>query len=115
MPHKSGNTNYKSTKAHPKPMMAATKPAAAGSRTAPSSKASPMAMQRSHGQRGAEMKAAHAAPKATTGGGRKMYPGGSKHFDESGGGGTPRTGMPTTASKKPIRVGTPGARGKRKV
>lgn len=41
------------------------KPAAAGSRSAPSAKASPMAAQRSHGQQGAAMRAAHAQPKAS--------------------------------------------------
>ena len=40
------------------------KPATAGSKTAPSSNASPMAQARSHGQQGAAMKAMHAQPKA---------------------------------------------------
>ena len=78
--------------------MTHTKPATAGSRTAPSSKASPMAAARSHGQRGAEMKAA-------AGGGRKMYPGGSKHFDESPGGPV-RTGI--VAGDKPATRNLPG-------
>ena len=57
MPHSmrtSKGPNYRSTASHPKP-------AAAGSRTAPSPKAAPMAMSRSHGQQGAAMKAAHKA------------------------------------------------------
>ena len=66
MPHSGKTTkgrNYRATPAHPMPAMkptTLTKPAAAGSRTAPSPKASPMAQARSHGQRGAEMKATHA-------------------------------------------------------
>lgn len=43
------------------------KPVHAGSSSAPSAKANPMAAARSHGQQGAAMKAAHAPPpKATT-------------------------------------------------
>lgn len=42
----------------------ASKPAAAGSKSAPSPKANPIAAARSHGQQGAAMKAAHAQPKA---------------------------------------------------
>ncbi len=42
------------------------KPATAGSKTAPSSNASAMAKARSHGQRGAAMKALHASTPAGT-------------------------------------------------
>ncbi len=42
------------------------KPTTAGSKTAPSSNASAMAKARSHGQRGAEMKALHASTPAGT-------------------------------------------------
>ena len=66
MPHSGKTTkgrNYRATPAHSMPAMKPTmltKPAAAGSRTAPSSKASPMAQARSHGQQGTAMKAMHA-------------------------------------------------------
>lgn len=111
MPH-SGKTSkgmsYRSTKAHPKPKRIggmvlrpttgttgpSTKPAAAGSRTAPSSKASPMAMERSHGQRGAAMKEMHT---------------------KSGGEAMPMP-LPKVKPMSKARVpSVPGARGKRKV